>query len=198
MKNTSILNNVAMVFALMGLSALVASCNDSSKAADADKAAGAIPAIVYVNTDSLLLNYDFAKQLNEQLMKKEEQSRTDFNEKARVFQQDATEFQRKVQNNGFLSMDRAKQEEQRLASKERELQELNSRLSSQLMVEQNNMNKQLRDTIVNYLKDLKMTMGYQMVLSNTMGDNVLFADPSADITNKVIEGLNKRYAIQKK
>lgn len=198
MKNTSILNNVAMVFALMGLSALVASCNDSSKAADADQAAGAIPAIVYVNTDSLLLNYDFAKQLNEQLMKKEEQSRTDFNEKARVFQQDATEFQRKVQNNGFLSMDRAKQEEQRLASKERELQELNSRLSSQLMVEQNNMNKQLRDTIVNYLKDLKMTMGYQMVLSNTMGDNVLFADPSADITNKVIEGLNKRYAIQKK
>lgn len=187
-----------MVFALMGLSAMVASCNDSSKAADADQAAGAIPAIVYVNTDSLLLNYDFAKQLNEQLMKKEEQSRTDFNEKARVFQQDATEFQRKVQNNGFLSMDRAKQEEQRLASKERELQELNSRLSSQLMVEQNNMNKQLRDTIVNYLKDLKMTMGYQMVLSNTMGDNVLFADPSADITNKVIEGLNKRYAIQKK
>jgi outer membrane protein len=198
MKNTSILNNVVLVFALMGLSALVASCNNSSKTADTDQTGGSAPAIVYVNTDSLLLNYDFAKFLNEQLMKKEEQSRTDFNEKARVFQQDATEFQRKVQNNGFLSMDRAKQEEQRLASKERELQELNSRLSNQLMVEQNNMNKQLRDTIVNYLKDLKVTMGYQLVLSNTMGDNVLFADPATDITDKVIEGLNKRYSNQKK
>lgn len=198
MKNTSIFNNVRVVFALMGMTALVAGCNNASKKDNEEDSAGKTPSIVYVNTDSLLLNYDFAKDLNEELMKKEEKSRTDFNVKARVFQQDAGEFQRKVQNNGFLSLDRAKQEEQRLAARERELQELNNQLSNQLMMEQNNMNKQLRDTIVNYLKSIQKTEGYQMVLSNTMGDNVLFADPSTDITKKVIEGLNKRYAINKK
>ena len=194
MKNTSILNNVVIVFALMGLSALSVSCNKTVNKGTAEDGNGASKSgIVYVNTDSLLLNYDFAKFLNEELMKKEEKSRTDFNEKARVFQQDASEFQRKVQNNGFLSLDRAKQEEQRLASKERELQDLNSRLSNQLVVEQNNMNKQLRDTIVNFIKELKEKEGYQIVLSNTMGDNVLYADPSCDITAKVISGLNLRY-----
>ncbi|MBN2743099.1 MAG: OmpH family outer membrane protein [Marinilabiliaceae bacterium] len=193
MKSASGLNSAVIVVAMLGLSSLMASCSGSSSSVSEKSEAGQEAAVVYVNTDSLLLNYEFAKFLNEELMKKEEQSRTDFNEKARVFQQDATEFQRKVQNNGFLSLDRAKQEEQRLAAKERELQEMNSRLSNQLMVEQNNMNKQLRDTIVTYLKELQKVEGYKMVLSNTMGDNVLFADPSCDITPKVIEGLNKRY-----
>lgn len=154
--------------------------------------------IVYVNTDSLLLNYEYAKFVNEELLKKEENSRASFNEKAKAFQNDATEFQRKVQNNGFLSMDRAKQEEQRLARKERELQELNSRLSNELMVEQNSVSAQLRDSLVNYLKEIQPAMKYKVVLSNSLGDNVLFSTAGYDITSVVIAGLNARYEASKK
>ena len=78
--------------------------------------------VAYINTDSLLLNYTFAKEVNDQLMGKEEASRADFNEKAKVFQQDAMAFQRKVQNNGFLSMERAQKEQERLAKAEQDLQ----------------------------------------------------------------------------
>jgi outer membrane protein len=178
------------------LSASFASCSKSEKSATSTQPT--TQEIVYINTDSLLVNYEFAKDLNDQLMKKEEMSRADFNEQARVFQQDAGEFQRKVQNNGFLSMDRARQEQERLARREQELQALNQKLSGQLMQEQNVMNKQLRDTLVNFLKEIQPKLGFKVVLSNTMGDNVLYAQPENDITQKVLQGLNARYAKTKK
>lgn len=149
--------------------------------------------LVYINTDSLLLNYEYAKHLNEVLLKKEEKSRTDFNQKAKAFQQDATEFQRKVQNNGFLSLERAKQEEQRLAQQERDLQDLNTRLSNQLMVEQSTVSAQLRDSLVTYLKELQPKMKFNVVLSNSLGDNILYSEPGLDITSIAVKGLNARY-----
>ena len=86
--------------------------------------------IAYVSLDSLLLNYEYAKKLSEEMINKEETSRADLNQKAKVFQQDVTEFQRKLQNNGFLSRDRAENEQERLAKAERALQELNHRITS--------------------------------------------------------------------
>lgn len=154
--------------------------------------------LVYVNTDSLLLNYEYAKYLNEELLKKEEKSRTDFNERARSFQGELAEFQRKVQNNGFLSRERAIQEEQRLAQKDKDLQDLNSRLSNELMVHQNEVSVQLRDSLVNYLKILKQTMNFEVVMSNSMGDNILYSSAGIDITPMVTKGLNERYQSGKK
>lgn len=163
-----------------------------------DAGEGGNPSVVYINTDSLLLKYEYAKVLNDVIMRKEESSRTDFNQKYRVFQQDAMEFQRKVQNNGFLSLERAQSEEQRLAKAERDLQELNNRLSNELMREQERINRELRDTLQLFLKSYSVENNYKLVLSNTMGDNVLYSDPQVDITNAVVELLNKRYEVATK
>lgn len=159
---------------------------------------GVNPSVVYINTDSLLLKYEYAKVLNDVIMRKEESSRTDFNQKYRVFQQDAMEFQRKVQNNGFLSLERAQSEEQRLAKAERDLQELNNRLSNELMREQERINRELRDTLQMFLKTYSAKHNYKLVLSNTLGDNVLYSEPNIDITNAVVEQLNKRYQVATK
>ena len=59
--------------------------------------------IAYVNVDSLLLNYNYFKDLNEQLMKKEENSRANVNQQARNLQTEVQEFYRKVENNAFNS-----------------------------------------------------------------------------------------------
>ena len=86
-------------------------------------------------------------------MSQSESSRSDFNQKYRVFQQDAMEFQRKVQNNGFLSMERAQKEQTRLQKAEQDLQELNERLTNDLMQKQAKVNAELRDTLVNFLNE---------------------------------------------
>lgn len=154
--------------------------------------------LAFINTDSLLIKYDYAKLLKEKMLKKEESSRADFNEKAKVFQQDLREHQRKLQNNGYLSLDRAKKEEQRLAKANQDLQDLNTRLTNELMAEQTKVNAELRDTLVSYLKEYNKKKGYKVVLSNTMGDNVLYSEPGVDITNDIVKALNDRYAKSQK
>ncbi len=84
--------NVAFVVAL-GVSFV--QCGKSSQSADGEAGSAeenGHSSVVYINTDSLLLKYEYAKVLNDVIMQKEESSRTDFNQKYRVFQQDAMEF----------------------------------------------------------------------------------------------------------
>ena len=153
--------------------------------------------IAYVNTDSLLTGYDYAVKMSEQLNDKAERSRTDFNEKARVFQQEMVEFQLKVQNNGFLSMERAQKEQARLQQREQELQELNQKLSAELMQEQGRLTTELADTVSKFLKEYGQGR-YNLILSNNMGDNVLYAAEGVDITAEVVAALNERYAKSQK
>lgn len=183
---------------LLGLGMVMIQCGKTNQSAT-DAAAGhsKLP-IAYINTDSLLMNYEYAKVLNDLIVKKEESSRTDFNQKYRVFQQDAVEFQRKVQNNGFLSMERAQSEQQRLAQVERDLQELNNKLSGELMREQERINRELRDTLQNFLKSYSAKHEYSLILSNTLGDNVLYSAPGVDITGEVVKKLNYRYQVATK
>lgn len=200
MKNTSLIINVILAVAVIALFVIVLSDrNGSQQGSDnVNGSAAAEMGIVFVNTDSLIIKYDLARELSEELIRKEESSRTDFNERVRVFEQDMMEFQRKLQNNGFLSLDRAQSEERRLRQKEQELQALNARLTNDLMDAQNAMNQQLRDTITNFLKDYCKEKSYSMVLSNTMGDNLLYADSVFDVTDDVVAKLNERYAAAKK
>ena len=151
--------------------------------------------IAYINTDSLLFNYAYAIKLNDDLMSKSETSRANFNQKARVFQQDAMEFQRKVQNNGFLSMDRAQKEQQRLAKVEQDLQELNEKLSNEIAQEQARMSQELHDTLANFLNSYAEGR-YKLILNTSMINNtVLYSAPGIDITAEVTEQLNQRYKV---
>ena len=68
--------------------------------------------IAYVNVDSLLLNYNYSKDLNEIILKKQENSRANITQKARSLQGEMQDFQRKVENNAFLTRERAEQEQQ--------------------------------------------------------------------------------------
>ena len=144
--------------------------------------------------DSLLLNYNYSKDLNEIIIKKQENSRASVNQKLRSLQTEMQDFQRKVENNAFLTRERAEQEQARLMKKQQELQDFDNRLAQELVSEQQRLNEQLRDTLVSQLRVYNKDKGYQVILSNTMGDNILLAGDAYDITKEVIEYLNKNYA----
>lgn len=149
--------------------------------------------IAYINLDSLLLDYNYSQDLNEQLLRKRENSQASYNQKARQFEQEAAEFQRKYENNAFLSQQRLQSEQQRLLQKQQELQELDERLSQELAAEMQKMNEQLRDTIYAYLKIYNKDKKYHLIFSNTMSDNILVSDDVYNITQEVVKELNARY-----
>ena len=149
--------------------------------------------VAYLNLDSLLVNYSFAIEANDKLMSKQEDARLKLNTRARTLQQEAADFQRKVDNNAFLSRERAESEANKLQRKQQELQELEAKLTQDIMLENQNLNLQLADTLTAFLEEYNADGRYKMIISNTGKDNVLMADPKLDITAEVIAALNARY-----
>lgn len=154
--------------------------------------------IAYVEIDSLLTKYNFWNDLNEQMIKKEENIRTTLNEKGKKLEAEAREFERKIQNNGFATRERAEQEQARLVKQQQELQALQQKLAEELAVENQNYNLQMRDSINSFLKTYNQTKGYDLIISNTGFDNLLYGNPAYNITDEIVEGLNARYAPAKK
>ncbi len=149
--------------------------------------------VAYINLDTLLTQYTFAIEANDRLMSKQESARATFTSKARTLQSEMADFQRKLETNAFLSRDRAEKEQQRLLKKQQELEQLEEQLSQDILVENQQLNKQLRDTLDAFLKQYNANAGYQIILANAQSDNILLAQPSYDITSEVVKALNERY-----
>lgn len=154
--------------------------------------------VAYINIDSLLVGYDFAKDLNEELIKKTEDARMNLNSKGQALEKEMAGFQKKLQTNAFLSEERAQSEYQRLQGKQQELEQLNYKLQNDLAQQQAQMNARLADTIRNYVKEYNEEMHFELIFTNTMYDNILIDAPKYDITGDVLNRLNERYANSKK
>ena len=76
--------------------------------------------IAYVEIDTLLAKYNFCIDLNEAMVKKSENVRMTLNQKATSLNKEKQDFQKKYENNAFLSPERAQQEYNRLAKMEQE------------------------------------------------------------------------------
>lgn len=178
----------------------LASCSNNQQGAVATTttvAEGVTLPIAYVNTDSLLSNYEMAKDLNEELIKKTEDARANINSQAASLEKEVNEFQRKVQTNAFLSEARAQSEANRLQTKKDQLDQLNYKLQNDLAQEQAAMNARLSDTIHAVLKEFNEVKKFELILSNTMYDNILLDNPKYDITGELLEILNSRYSKSK-
>src|SRR5574344_429290 len=143
--------------------------------------------VAFVNIDTLLSQYNLAKISNEKLIKKQEDARLKINSQTRQLQNEMQEFQRKYENNAFLSRERAESEYNRLQKKEVELQQLDRTLTQDLLQEQQTLTQQLRDSIDAAITDINKEGKYELIIStSSVNDNVLFAKKQYDITNEVL------------
>ena len=79
-----------------------------------------------------------------------------------------------------------------LQRQEQDIQELQNRLGAELDSETAKYNQALRDSLQNFLRDYNKDKKFDLILSKA-GDNILYAAKKHDITQEVINGLNKRY-----
>ncbi len=195
MKRQNWVRNGLMALAVIGL---FTQCNgnDSNNSAAVSEAGGnagyTTMKIAYVDIDTLLTKYDFWNDLNEMMMRKQENAQATLNERGKAFEAEAKEFQRKLENNAF-TRERAEQEQARLLKKQQELQALQNRLDNEIQQEAQKNGLQLRDSINSFLKIYNKDKGYSLIISNTSFDNLLYADKSLNITQEIVDGLNKRY-----
>ena len=184
------------IFSALAIAAMMVSCNNASPKMDDQPASGDTSAsglkIAYVEVDSLMTQYDYAKDYGETLQKKSNNARNTLTTKGNALQAAVNNFQQKLNNNGFTSREQAASQQAAIERQQRDLQELQARLENELANETAKFNETLRDSLQNFLKDYNKDKQFSLILTK-QGDNILLADKRFDITNDVINGLNKRY-----
>ena len=174
----------------------LASCNNESPKMDEKPAAeagqqGGVK-IAYVEVDSLMTQYEFCKEFTLILEKKSTNARNTLNSKGQALQSAMANFQQKLNNNGFTSREQAESQQVAIQRQQQSLQELQARLENELAQETQKYNAGLRDSLSHFLDAYNKDKKYDLILTK-QGDNILYAAKRFDITNDVINGLNKRY-----
>ena len=183
------------IFSALAIAAMMASCNNAAPKMDEQPSAatnGEGFKIAFVEVDSLMTQYDFAKDYSVTLQKKSNNARNTLTSKGNALQAAVNNFQQKLNNNGFQSREQAASVQSAIERQQRDLQELQARLENELATETAKFNEALRDSLQNFLKDYNADKHFDLILSKA-GDNILLGSNKLDITQDVINGLNKRY-----
>lgn len=193
-----ILANLTKAGAGLMIAAVMISCgkeqpkNTPAATSTSDKA----ELIVYVNSDSLLNNYEYFKDVKNVFQEKSKKAQADLTAKSTAFQREVAQYN---QSAASLSADQRQGTEQRLARKQQELAAYNQNAGNALANEEAVENDKLYNKVSEFLKGFAKTKGYKMVLTYSKANpTVLFADESLDVTKEVLAGLNDAYKKEKK
>jgi outer membrane protein len=153
--------------------------------------------IVYVDLERLLLEYQYSIDLNQQSVRQKSSLEGRMQKELSAFEAEMESYQNKLARGGFISTQSAENKKEELIQKQQELQELKMNLENEWYAHEQELERKLYESIVNYLKELSSREGYHYVLSQVAGSDVLVANPKLDITDTVLFELNARYTAQK-
>ncbi len=191
MKNASLAFNAVLAIAVAvlfylhfaGKSPAVASTTDSTGTV------GGKP-IVYVNSDSLLTQYDFYKDARKAFEQKRAQLDLDLSTRGTMLQRKIQQFQQ--QGPGMIAAE-AQATQIRLQKEGSEFEQYRQKVANDLGAEETKKNEELYNNISTYVQKYNRENGYHFVLGYSKGGGILFANPDLDVTQKIIAGLNKEY-----
>jgi outer membrane protein len=191
MKNTTIVN-IALALAIVILYTLHFVNSNKNKAIQSSQFQNSSKpiSIAYIKMDSMLYTYELAKKLNSEFSQKQEAFKKEYTDKRIKFEKEAAAFQEKVQRGGFLTEDRAKQEQDRLLGSKQEIEKLDYELTQKLNEMQSKINQQIIDSIGSFLKGYNASKQYDFILNSS---SMLEGSPQYNITKEVSQGLNARY-----
>lgn len=167
-----------------------------TEGAAADSTAVSANGIAYVNIDTIIFKFDMFFDRREELIKKQQQAEAELNQKGTAYEKDAKDYQNKV-SKGLVTRATAAEMEQSLLQQQQELLNLRDKLQSDLLEEEQVMNRQIMEYITTFLEENKDQYNYQFILGKSFGSVVLYGDQSHDITQKVVDGLNRKYQAEK-
>jgi outer membrane protein len=195
MKKLSIILYVVLFLAVAGLYFLHFS---GTKKSDKPGLVAESPAggIAYINIDSVIFKFDMFHDKREDLISKQKSAEAELNSKGSQYEKGARDYQEKVQK-GLVTRATAAEMEQALMQQQQELVSLRDKLQSNLVEEEQVMNRQILEYITRFLEENKSEYNYQYIFGKSFGSVVLYGDSALDITQKVLDAINKKYQTEK-
>lgn len=166
-----------------------ASCNPKGEAGSSTQTAGRI---VYVNTDTLLNNYDYYKDVVKEFESKRFELENELQKKGQSFQNEVALFQKRIQAGG-MSQSQAETTQQQLQKKEQDIMMYRDNAAASLQQDQAGKTDEMLSNIQDYLGKFNAGDKYDMVIGYSKGGGVLYAKEDLDITAEVLKGLNEEY-----
>ena len=191
MKNISLVLNGVLLVAVAILYYLHFSASPASQ-----PAASGAPTdlkLAYINSDSVLRNYEYFKLNRDKLEAKSKKLDQDLRNRAQSLQNEIEAYQRNLSN---LTIGQAKAIEEDLGKKQQNLELYRQSLEQELMTEQSKMNTELYSKVTAFLKKYGQENGLQVVLKFDPSSDLLFGGDSLDITKPVVDGLNQEYSAE--
>ncbi len=148
--------------------------------------------MAFVNLDTLMVNYQMSKDLNNELLEKSKKIDAELTNKGKKLQQDYSDLQYKAQR-GLETNAKLEEMGQQLRLDDQKLMQLTENYRMQLAEEQVVMNRKVVQAIMDFLTEYNRDKGYQYVFGDSFDGKILYANPGLDITNPVLDGLNVKY-----
>ena len=210
MKKTSHILSAIAMSAVVAFGAV--SCNQTKtaeNAATAETADSGAPkgAIVYIDMTRVMAEYDMVNDLTAVVETKRNEIQAEITRRETNLANAITKYQEKVQK-GLMTRSVAEVEAEKIQKQEIDFtnyaNQKNNEINEELLV----MNNQINDAIATFVKKYNEEKKYGMILLSqgdadgdgvvTLSAPVLTADPSLDITDEVLAGLNEEYIASKK
>ncbi len=151
--------------------------------------------VLYVNIDSIDQKYQAFQDLGQSVSGQLAYLQKTFGTKQQTLEARYTALQEKVKA-GTISADEATKEEQEVNTMYNEL----AKLQQQADVLQGKMAQQnatITEEITKYFKVYSREKGIDYIIGYGTGSNLLYANDSLDVTQTVLDALNKNYAESK-
>ena len=195
MKNTSLILSIIALIAVVtfGIITLTKDGKKAEQPAEGSTAAAAeAGAIVYVDLDRILTEYDMANDLRSVVETKVQNIQAEVTRRGQKLEKEVASYQEKIQK-GLMTRSVAEVQGQKLQQQEIDFNNYAAQKQQEINEEQVVMMNQLGDAIQTFITKYNEEKQYAMILTNSGGAPVIAADAALDITEDVLAGLNEEY-----
>ncbi len=152
--------------------------------------------IVYIDMERLSLEYDMANDLRATVENKVQNIQAEVNRRQKKLETDINSFQEKI-NKGLMTQSVAEAQAAQLQQQQQEFEQYANQKNNEVNEELNVMVNQITDAVQTYVTKYNETKGYALILTTQGGSPIIAADPSLDITDEILAGLNEEYVKNK-
>ncbi|MCM1041011.1 MAG: OmpH family outer membrane protein [Bacteroides sp.] len=184
----------------ISLCMIAVSCQNNPNAAGTPGAAQPVAAvegltIATVNIDSINMGYQLVADIQRELERTETRLTADVQNQANAFQK---EYENYLKIGATLTLSEQHRREEELTKKQQSLGELQQTYANQLANLQVQRMEEVTNRILDYVKRYnEQNQNFSMIIYTGKSSNILYSQPSMDITSAILDGLNKEYAAEK-
>lgn len=148
--------------------------------------------IAYIDLDTLLLTYNYAIKLQEDLAMEQKKAEGTIQSRMKKFESMYNAYMEKARTGMFLSAASQQAQQSELEKEQAAIENLQATLSNQLLEKQSAMNQEIYDSVINFVNQYAEGR-FKIVLGNMGGVTVVYSQPGMNITADVVAKLNQRY-----